>query len=167
MPLRLFDVRDTEAFCWRIVRSSNPDLNHHDAEDLCAFLVASAWEISLTFDPSKGVWFSRYARTRLRNKTVDWVRKEKGRTKWTFSGGRVYERKRPQFVSFDDELVSSLRALGSDPEDGGDPDFRRPVSERSRRRSRDLECLGLEEDARAQGRARAPKRLGDSEVAPR
>jgi DNA-directed RNA polymerase specialized sigma24 family protein len=154
MPLRLFDVHDTEAFCWHIVRSSDLKLTYHEAEDLCAFLVSSAWEISLRFEPGRGVQFSRYARTRLRNKTTDWLRKERGRTKWTFSGGRVYERKLPSFVSFDtdisegDQLDATLGTRTGDPTSDRDPALARILDDGDRRKARDYELLGLEAPSR-------------------
>jgi hypothetical protein len=119
-------------------------LSHHEAEDLHAYLVASAWEISLRFEPGRGVYFSRYAAPRLRNKSVDCIRKERGRTRWVFSGGRVHERKRPEFVPLDAELVDTVLAGTGDPEDGDDPDCARLVADRDSRRARDLKCLGLE-----------------------
>jgi DNA-directed RNA polymerase specialized sigma24 family protein len=149
MALVLFDVRDTEAFCWRIVRSSNLELSYHEAEDLCAYLVACAWEFSLRYEPKRGVFFTRYLQPRLRNKTIDWVRKERGRTRWVFTGGRVHERQRPELVSLDHELVDTLPARTGDPANGGDPDFGRLVAERDRRRAGDLERLGLEAPRRA------------------
>jgi DNA-directed RNA polymerase specialized sigma24 family protein len=89
-PLPLFDVRDVEALCTGIVRHSRLPLDHHDREDLTAYLIATCWELSLRYEPGR-TSFSTWATTTLKLRVIDWNRKRNGRTRWQFSG-HTYER---------------------------------------------------------------------------
>lgn len=102
MPLRLHDVQDASALCWRAVENARLELTWHEREDLHGYLLVACWELSLQYDPERRrVAFSTFATHRLRWAAVDWVRKTKGRTRWQFSNGRVHERRRPEFVPLD------------------------------------------------------------------
>ena len=151
MPLALHDVDDAEAFVGAIVSRTGLELSWDAREDLQQFLLTTAWEISLTFEPGRsGVTFSSYAGTILRRRVVDWRRKSAGgRTKWTFKT-HIYERRLPSFVSIDNEFDSDLlgSALGTD---GGDDEANRDapggglLGDRDSLRARDLEALGYGE----------------------
>jgi hypothetical protein len=113
VELRLHDVDDASAFAWRVVGDCGFDLRPHEAEDLHAFLIATCWELSLAYDADRdSVRFSTLAYRRLRQRSVDWLRRERGRVRWQFSG-RTHERRRPEFVCLDDRLVDAdARARG-------------------------------------------------------
>ena len=129
MPrLALYDIADTAGFVGAIVNRSGLTLSWSDREDLEQFLLATAWEISLTFDPGKGsVGFSTYAGSILRRRPHDWVRQRNGRTIWRFGDGRVHERPRPFLLSLNmdgpdgDRLRSTLDEGVGDPAADCDP----------------------------------------------
>jgi hypothetical protein len=104
--LELHDIRDVEAFCTSIIRRRRLNIPVHDEEDLLAYLVETAWELSTTFQRTT-VSFSTYAGNTLRARLSDWQRTRYGRTRWTFST-HVYERKLPELVSTDTELGAAL-----------------------------------------------------------
>ena len=157
MPcLALYDIADTVGFVGAIVNRSGLELSWSDREDLEQYLLATAWEISLTFDPGKGsVGFSTYAGNLLRRRTHDWVRQRNGRTVWRFSGGRIHTRERPQLVPFDDSvrhrLDESLAERDGDREAARDEGLGRLFAERDRARIRDEFAMGLEPPRRAAG----------------
>ena len=98
--LALWDVQDVEGLCASAVPAlRNRDLEHYEHEDLLSYLVETAWELSLEFDPGE-CSFSRYLRIRLPQRAVDWKRST-GRTRWTFAN-RTYERTLPVFTTLDD-----------------------------------------------------------------
>jgi hypothetical protein len=148
MPLRLFDVEDAFGWCGRFL-DDTVELSYHQREDLHAYLVSECWRISLEFDPDRGVYFSTFAAGILKRRRVDWLRKERGRTRWRFRGG-IYERKLPSFTSLDadgperDRLDAALGAGGGDPTPGRDPALARLLDDGGRRQARDYELLGLE-----------------------
>jgi len=128
--LALYDVEDAERLAARALsdqlRSTGARLSHHDNEDALAYLLVVCWEASIKFDPERSPSFGGYAYGLCRRRTVDWLRQRHGRTKWTFGpnakhthAGGVYERTRPELISFDDpdrsELASTLP--------GGEGDF--------------------------------------------
>lgn len=83
MPrLQLLDVDDAFALAHGVVKRSGLELSWHDREDLVAFLVAAAWELSLGFDPAcrKGgrTDFAGYATIALRRRVIDWQRQRNG-----------------------------------------------------------------------------------------
>jgi hypothetical protein len=97
----LHDVQDTEAFCARIIQRSGVELRYSEHEELLAYLIETAWELSLEYRPGiirKG--FSTWVGITLSRRITDWQRSG-GRTKWTFHD-RIYERTLPQFVPLDD-----------------------------------------------------------------
>ena len=154
MPLTLHDVDDAERFVGAIVGRSGLELSWDAREDLQQFLLTTAWEISLTFEPERSsVTFSTYCGTILRRRVVDWRRKSAGgRTKWTFKT-HTYERQLPSFVPFDDSAVDRLEraqpAGAGDREAGDDLGLAGVLDFGDRQRARDFELLGLEPDGRA------------------
>ena len=100
----LLDVSDVEGVCWSTIKRSTAArvLREDEREDLCAWLIGIAWQASLTYE--RGNHESRFGRhlaELLPRRIIDYVRKERGRTKWQFSGGKSYERARPRLVSLD------------------------------------------------------------------
>jgi DNA-directed RNA polymerase specialized sigma24 family protein len=73
----LLGIDDVEGFCAAIILRSQVDLAHHEHEDLLAYLVETAWELSLDFEPG-GISFSTYAGTTLRRRVIDWQRQRFG-----------------------------------------------------------------------------------------
>lgn len=141
--LPLHDVRDAEAFASAVIDRSNLSLRWHEREDLLAYLLATAWELSLAFDPGRGASFSAFAGAALRRHVVDWQRKRFGRTVWKFRD-RVHERPRTVVVSLDEPgLVESLAARRGDPQTDRSPDLGRLLAGGGRERARDLATLGL------------------------
>jgi DNA-directed RNA polymerase specialized sigma24 family protein len=111
--LALFDVRDTEALAARALedqlRGMSIHLGEHDHEDALAYLVATVWEVSRSFDPGRSRSFEHYAYSICRRRAIDWFR-SRYRTRWSFSpsaqhtyAGSTYERQRPDLLSFDDQ----------------------------------------------------------------
>ena len=149
--LTLHDVRDVEAFTGSIVEQSRLELDYHAREDLAAYLVATCWELSVGFEPG-GISFSTYASKTLRRRVFDWVRRDRGRTRWHVRG-TVYERPLPQFLSLDDPdrnpLAGTVGAGAGDPAADRDPDLGGLFRAGDRGRTRDLETLGLSPPRRA------------------
>jgi hypothetical protein len=152
--LTLHDVDDAEAFVGAIVSRCGFALSHHEREDLSAYLVASAWELSLRYDrgdPQYSPRFALYAKGILGRRAVDWNRKRLGRTVWKFKD-RTYERPRRELVDIDAphirELVDAVATWGSDSETDCDSPVRRLFDERDRYATRDYAALGLEPDRR-------------------
>jgi DNA-directed RNA polymerase specialized sigma24 family protein len=145
-PLALWDIRDAEAFAAAIARehSGHNALSHHDEEDLRAYLLATCWELSVSYKPGS-VSFSSWAGTTPRRRVVDHKRQRDGRTTWKFGNGRVYERPRPQFVSLDDAGLDE--AVAAEPRDSPTDwlaDDGGLLADRDRTRAADLVALGLE-----------------------
>jgi hypothetical protein len=63
--LALFDVRDTERLVSKALedqlRGMGAALSEHDREDALAYLVATVWEASRRFEPSRSKCFEHYA----------------------------------------------------------------------------------------------------------
>jgi DNA-directed RNA polymerase specialized sigma24 family protein len=146
-PLPLYDVRDVEALCTSIVQRSRLSLDHHDREDLTAYLIVACWELSLRYEPGP-TSFSTWATTTLRLRTIDWNRKRNGRTRWQFSG-HTYEREQPRLVALDSELAGALPARAGDPALDSDPDLGGILDAGDRQEARDYLALGLEPPQRA------------------
>jgi DNA-directed RNA polymerase specialized sigma24 family protein len=146
-PLQLHDVEDVEAHVWRTISSSADvaGLRPHERDDLCAYLIGVAWELGPAYDPARGrVTFSSFLGTTARLRIINWIRKERGRSKWSWSNGRSYERERPRVLSLEAELDSVVDALGpgtGDPPPDSDEDLGRLFAERDRARARDLDLL--------------------------
>lgn len=101
--LTLHDVSDTERLVRRALndalRESRATLSPADYDDALAELISVAWQLSLSFDPSRSS-FSRYAYRVCKLRLVDWYRRN-------LPGGRSSIR--PELVSFDAELRSDGR----------------------------------------------------------
>ena len=117
--LTLHDVRDVEALCGRVISRSGIELDHHDREELLAFLVEHAWFISRHFVPN-GIRFTTFATTQMQKQIHEWKRRRHGRTRWK-SGDRIYERRIPAFVSMDADRSGLEQALGGVEVDGTEP----------------------------------------------
>jgi hypothetical protein len=80
--------------------------------------------MSLTYDPARSSSFKAIVLGRLSNRSTDWFRTHRGRTRWQFSG-HTYERELPQPVSLDapagergDPLGASVGSVDGDSEAG-------------------------------------------------
>lgn len=136
--LELHDVRDAHALAAWVIARSGLVLSYHDREDLEAYLVETAWELSRDFDPINPS-FSTYATRILRRRVVDWQRARGGRRVWKFKN-RTYERPRVELVSLDerDSLAETLAENSGDASADRDADRRWLLAERDRCRGRDL-----------------------------
>jgi hypothetical protein len=157
-PLALHDVQDAEALCARVIERSGLSLSYHDAEDLLAYLVATAWALSLVYDrgdPQYPSGFSTYATRTLGLRLIDWQRSRFGRTKWKFSAtssinagyrGRTIERERPALVSLDDpeqdRVGSTLVRSSLDGDERGFAAHMRMLAKRGRRPGRRDDYMG-------------------------
>jgi DNA-directed RNA polymerase specialized sigma24 family protein len=126
------------------------DLRPHEHEDLCAYLIGVARELSIAYNPARGrVSFSSFLGTTARLRIIDWVRKERGRSKWSWSNGKSYERERPRLVSVDaddslrDRLDETVAARTSDPSADSSRDLAGFLEDGDRERARDRDALGL------------------------
>lgn len=108
--LTLHDIRDVEAYCTNILQRTN----HPHDEDTLAYLIATTWELSLTYQPGR-LSFSTWAGTTLRQRLNDHTRTTKGRTVWRFKN-RTYTRTLPTITSLDDP-----HARQPEPTPHGDP----------------------------------------------
>ncbi len=143
--LALHDVRDVEAFCATIIHRSRLELDEHQHEDLLAYLVETAWQLS-TADPQP--WrtsFSGYATPLLRLRIIDWQRKRHGRTRWQFAG-YTRTRTRPTLVSLDDPQHGGLEQPRTrhalDPADDRSPDLLRVLTQGGSTRTSPAGALG-------------------------
>jgi hypothetical protein len=148
--LPLHDVRDTEQLCWAVVARSRLNLPQDQRESLCSYLIETAWELSLRYEPGRRSTnnFAGWATVQLRLRVIDWIRKEYGRTKW-HSKGQAYERKNPEFLSFDadssdrNQLDAAIGTWDGNLEASWDPTLERLDAGRSSARSGDLRTLGI------------------------
>jgi DNA-directed RNA polymerase specialized sigma24 family protein len=128
--LVLHDIQDTEAFAARIVNRSGLDLDHYGREDLLAYLVETAWELSEQWNPDRNHrTFSGWALVILRRRVSDWQR-SKYRTKWQFAD-KTYERPAPQFATLDDRPDVPVEDEPMDADPCSAPALRRLLRERS------------------------------------
>jgi hypothetical protein len=101
----LHDIDDVEALCARSARAwatkTEARLSPEDMESLVAFLIAAVWTMSERYDPDRSSSFKAVVLGRLGNRSTDWFRQHRGRTRWRWSDGTTYERERPQLVSLD------------------------------------------------------------------
>jgi hypothetical protein len=106
--LTLHDVRDVEALCRWVVNTRVPggELRQHEREDLITWLIEVAWFHSRKYRPGGTVSFSTYITVQLRRDVHEWKRKQNGRTRWSASNGKVYERVMPRVVSLEGEQES-------------------------------------------------------------
>jgi hypothetical protein len=100
-PLPLHDLRDTEALCTNLIRNTKHNLNHQDQEDLLAYLIAEAWELSRKYRPGTRS-FTAYATDLLKLRIESWNRSplRGGRTTWKFKT-HTYQRPQPDITSLD------------------------------------------------------------------
>jgi hypothetical protein len=101
-PWVLHDVEDTEALLARVIQRSRAAavLRPDEREDLRCALLEFAFVISVDFDPARGSAFSTHLYSRASRRVIDYVRWERGRTRWTYHD-RVIERPPRQLVSLD------------------------------------------------------------------
>ena len=97
--LALHDIHDVEAFCTTIAKGRNRQHNHHEQEDLIAWLIEECWILSTRYQPG-GITFSTWARTTLQKRVHDHIRQRDGRTTWKFKN-HTHTRTRPHLVSLD------------------------------------------------------------------
>jgi DNA-directed RNA polymerase specialized sigma24 family protein len=155
LPLQLHDIDDAERFVGTIVSRSGFSLSFHDREDLGEYLLVECWQLSLRYQAG-GISFSTWAGNTLRRRSVDWLRQQNGRTIWRFGDGRVHERPRREFVSFDDanardRLDEALAEGNGDSEADRDEALGGLLDARDREADRDYAILGLEPPRRATG----------------
>jgi hypothetical protein len=153
--LSLHDADDVEGMCWAIVYRSGLVLNETPQHDLCTYLIETAWQLSLKYEEGRGSTssFVGFATTNLRLRTIDWLRREHGRTKWSFAD-HTHTRERPQLVSFDalaeHDLIGSALASGpGDSETDWNEDGAGLFADRDRSRARDLAALDIRPRRRA------------------
>jgi DNA-directed RNA polymerase specialized sigma24 family protein len=105
-------------------------LSGHDREDALSYLVATTWEASVRFDPSRSSSFSKFSYQLCRRRTIDFIRQRNGRTRWKFADS-VYERDRPVVLDIDDPSGRGLDGLERpgllDSGSGGNPDLARAL----------------------------------------
>jgi hypothetical protein len=83
------DCGTTHDLCARVIQRSGLKLGHHDREDLLAYLLSTAWQLSVGFDPARtGKNFSGFALYVLRRRVTDWQR-SRFRTRWVSKGPRL------------------------------------------------------------------------------
>jgi DNA-directed RNA polymerase specialized sigma24 family protein len=145
--LRLHDVDDAERVVSTIVTRSGLRLSWHEREDLEQYLLTEIWELSLRYDPSRGISFGAWAVTTLRKRVIDHQR-SKFRTVWKFKNS-TYIRQRPEFVSLD-AGDSERDRLGSAVASGSLEDAPSRVAEQLRR----LESRACRPDGRNGGLGR-------------
>jgi DNA-directed RNA polymerase specialized sigma24 family protein len=77
----LHDVRDAVALCGNVIAKSGLKLDHHQHEDLLAFLLEECWLLSLRYERGRGSTstFAGWASYILRRRVVDWLRAQRGR----------------------------------------------------------------------------------------
>jgi hypothetical protein len=143
-PWALLGIEDVEAFTARIVERSPVELSYHERESLHSFLISETWRLSLSYKPGiirQG--FSTWARIKLHQRSIDWTRKEFGRTRWQFAGSS-YERERPSLVPLDDAgVVDALPAGAGDPALDSPSDLGGVLGAGDRQEARDYRALGL------------------------
>jgi DNA-directed RNA polymerase specialized sigma24 family protein len=147
--LTLHDVRDVGALAARVASTSRLKLSWHEREDLEAYLIATAWELSTRYEPG-AISFSTWATTTLKLRTIDWYRACRGRTVWKFAD-TTHERARPELVSLDERtgLGDTLPSRAGDPADDRSTDLAWLLNYRGGSRARDLDTLGLRPPRRA------------------
>ena len=151
---------DVEPLVARVVdgtlRKRNIVLDAHRREDLIAFCISELWVASRKFDAGRYREFRQFADPVVRRRVVDWLRSDRGRSRWAFGAdaqhiraefresGGVYERERPTVLSLDGPvgddggtLGDALPDLAGDRSPGGAPSLDRLLDERDRFRAQD------------------------------
>jgi hypothetical protein len=138
-PLQLWNIKDTEAFCRRIIdnhiKSTRSPLGPDDYDEALSHLITEAWIASNRFTPTTPtVKFSPYAHRILSFRIIDW-RRQSFRTRWQFADS-TYERDRIDPLSLDHQspnghrLADTLTAPAGDPAADSDTDLRRALRTR-------------------------------------
>lgn len=149
---------DVESFCQAAIRRSGlTEYGYLDSDDLLAELIAFCWQISSDFDPKRAS-FSTFAGGRIKRFIIDWKRSDY-RTRWVFKG-RIYERPRPELVSYEalttdyisktgdlrererGELARAVTRQFVDVADDRSPDLVRALRAGSRTATREADPLG-------------------------
>jgi hypothetical protein len=111
-----------------------------------AELFRLAWELSERYDAGQGR-FASFVYSAAQRRTVDFVRRERGRTRWTF-GDHTYQRTLPTMVTLDDRLDEADTRSGVDPARDSDPDLERLLATGDSQRP-ELADLGSSRSTRA------------------
>ncbi len=117
--LSLHDVDDVEKLARKALEERlrvvqlEPPLSEHERESALAHLVVVAWQASLRYDPNRYRSFASYCGHFLRYGFIDWLRKERGRTRWQFAAETRGQRRYGQA-----EHVRELVSLDEPAEDG-------------------------------------------------
>jgi DNA-directed RNA polymerase specialized sigma24 family protein len=148
-PWKLHDVADVEALLVTAVARSRAarGLRPIEREDLLAELFRLAWQLSERYHGDDHRRFSTFLYAAAQRRTVDFVRSERGRTRWK-SGDYVYERQLPELVSLDDRLDDDHPGGNVDSSADRSQDLARLLNTRSSSRPR-LADLGDRRSARA------------------
>ncbi len=146
--LHLHDIDDVEAHIVATIQRGKHRylLERDEVEDVVSHCLLAVWRSSTRLDSSRGS-FSTLAVVVTSRAVVDYLRKTRGRTKWSFADGHVHERPLPVLESLDDRRERGLEELvaagAGDPQNGCDPDLGRLYGARDCGRARDLAVLGL------------------------
>jgi hypothetical protein len=151
---QLEDIDDVERFCATLAGDVGANLSWHERDDLLAHLLTTTWELHTRWDRERSPSFCQYARYVLRLRIVDHVRKERGRTRWSWSD-HTYTREQPTLVSLELPIGNSpsgervrlgdtLGEVDGDPADSRSPALARLLGGGANQRARDLETLGLD-----------------------
>lgn len=162
--LALHDVTDVEKLAARALtdalRTMRATLNPTDHEDALAYLIATAWELSLRYDPNRGWSFSKLAYRTLRLRVPDWYRQRFTDTRDRRQDKTTPPPPRPTTISLDttpsntgdtepNRLDHAHRALMVDDHTDRDTDLRRALHHRHRQHTRDHHKGDHPKDARA------------------
>src|SRR5690242_582702 len=89
-PLAAHDVENLEALARHALNVARTQmrvwLSESDDESAHAYMIERAWQLSVKFKPAPGRSFQKYCFWILsRYSLTDWLRFERGRTRWEFS----------------------------------------------------------------------------------
>lgn len=73
--LELHDIHDVEGFCTTIANGRLRQYAPWRQEDLIAYLITEAWELSTRYTPESTIPFSTYVGITLRKRIIDWIRR--------------------------------------------------------------------------------------------
>jgi hypothetical protein len=140
--LRLYDVRDVEKLCRKVLIDDGRVLQH-EFDDRLADLIDICWELSLRYDTDKqgasGWRFEEWAYCTLRNRLIDIHRKRWGNESWRAGQpNREYSLDTADSDSRPRDLPTSDSGSETDP--GADA-LLRLLGERSSERARDKRVI--------------------------
>lgn len=141
--LTLHDATDVEALCRTVLRQRRRNIeaafaiagrhySWHQEQDLLAYYIEESWRLSETYKPGNGTFASWLQRKLSFHVTVDWLRLELKRTRWTFAN-TSYEREPPHILSLDTPdsgLDTALNRGTMDSQDAGLSDLVRNLRPR-------------------------------------